>query len=317
MTVTGGRFRNAAMDAETRGLIEQSIQQHPVVVFMKGSRRAPQCGFSARVVQILDSLVPEYETLDVLADQNLREGIKEFSSWPTIPQLYVRGEFIGGCDIVSELFETGQLQEKLGVKVEPLAPPQLSVSQRAQTALLDALESDSELVRLEVSPGFEHALSIGPSQKGDFVIEFGKLKLAVPRLSAARANGVSIDFVDTPEGPAFKIDNPNEPPKVQPLSVQALKQKLDAGEALTLVDVRTPREREIATIAGSKLLDDSTQAELEALDYSHPLVFFCHHGIRSRQAAEHFLRQGFRHVYNVNGGIEAWSQEIDPGVPRY
>jgi len=305
------------MDAETRGLIEQSIQQHPVVLFMKGSRRAPQCGFSARVVQILDSLVPDYETLDVLSDQNLREGIKEFSSWPTIPQLYVRGEFIGGCDIVSELFETGQLQEKLGVKVEPMAPPQLSVSQRAQTALVDALENDSEMVRLEVSPGFEHALSIGPSQKGDFVIELGQVKLAVPRLSAARAHGVSIDLVDTPQGPAFKIDNPNEPPKVQPLSVQELKRKLDAGEALTLIDVRTERERELASIAGSKLLDDATHAELEQLDRSQPLVFLCHHGVRSRQAAEHFLREGFRNVYNVNGGIDAWSQEIDPSVPRY
>lgn len=305
------------MDAETQGLIQQSINQHPVVLFMKGSRRAPQCGFSARVVQILDSLVDDYQTLDVLSDQRLREGIKEFSSWPTIPQLYVRGEFIGGCDIVSELFESGELERKLGVTAEPVAPPKLTVSERAKQALLAALESGSELVRLEVSPGFDHVLSIGPEQKGDVVVELGALRIALDRRSAPRAEGVSIDYVDTAQGPAFKIDNPSEPPRVQPLSAKELKQKLDAGEPLKLIDVRTGGEREIAHIAGSDLLDDELAAELAQLDRSQPLVFYCHHGIRSRQAAEHFLGEGFKHVYNVNGGIDAWSQEVDPTTPRY
>ena len=82
---------------------------------MKGTRHTPQCGFSAQVVQILDGLLPQYETINVLADSAIRDGIKEYSSWPTIPQLYVGGEFVGGCDIVKELYASGELEQKLGV----------------------------------------------------------------------------------------------------------------------------------------------------------------------------------------------------------
>jgi monothiol glutaredoxin len=83
---------------------------------MKGNRRMPQCGFSATVVQILDHLIPEYTTVDVLQDPEVREGIKAYTQWPTIPQLYVKGEFVGGCDIVREMFQTGELQKTLGVE---------------------------------------------------------------------------------------------------------------------------------------------------------------------------------------------------------
>lgn len=101
------------MDESTRERIDGLVKGHPVTLFMKGNRRAPQCGFSATVVQILDSLLPDYQTVDVLQDPAIREGIKEYSSWPTIPQLYIAGEFQGGCDIVIELYESGELQEKL------------------------------------------------------------------------------------------------------------------------------------------------------------------------------------------------------------
>jgi len=215
------------------------------------------------------------------------------------------------------LFESGELEEKLGVEGAPTTPPRLSVTERARGALLEALESDTELVRLDISPAFEHALSIGPVQKGDLVVELGTLKVALGRSSAARADGVSIDFVETGEGPAFKITNPNEPARVQALSVRELKQKLDQGAAVTLLDVRTPKERAIASIAGSRLLDDLAAEELMELDRETPLVFYCHHGMRSRQAAEHFLREGFKNVFNLSGGIDAWSQEIDRELPRY
>jgi monothiol glutaredoxin len=89
--------------------IHRTITENPVVLYMKGTRDAPQCGFSARVVQILDGLLPEYRTVDVLANADVREGIKQFSSWPTIPQLFVNGEFIGGADIVAALSESGEL----------------------------------------------------------------------------------------------------------------------------------------------------------------------------------------------------------------
>jgi monothiol glutaredoxin len=102
-----------SLDPKTRERIQSLIDSDRVVLFMKGDRRMPQCGFSAQVVRILDSLVPDYTTCDVLADPAVRQGIKDFSNWPTIPQLYVEGEFLGGCDIVTEMYQAGELQDRL------------------------------------------------------------------------------------------------------------------------------------------------------------------------------------------------------------
>jgi monothiol glutaredoxin len=102
-----------SLSEATRTKLSSLIASDRVVLFMKGDRAVPQCGFSARVVQILDSLLPKYTTVDVLRAPDVRDGIKEFSAWPTIPQLYVDGEFLGGCDIVTELFQTGELKRKL------------------------------------------------------------------------------------------------------------------------------------------------------------------------------------------------------------
>jgi len=90
--------------------IQQEIDGTPVVLFMKGSPMFPQCGFSAAVVQVLSQIGVKFKGIDVLVDPEIREGIKEFSSWPTIPQLYLKGEFVGGCDIVREMAENGELQ---------------------------------------------------------------------------------------------------------------------------------------------------------------------------------------------------------------
>ncbi|MEQ8165549.1 MAG: Grx4 family monothiol glutaredoxin [Alphaproteobacteria bacterium] len=101
--------------------IQNEIAENDVVLFMKGNPVFPQCGFSAAVVQILTVLGVKFKGVDVLANDELRQGIKEFSTWPTIPQLYVKGEFVGGCDIIREMFETGELTELLttrGVAVE-------------------------------------------------------------------------------------------------------------------------------------------------------------------------------------------------------
>ena len=93
--------------------IQTEIDEAPVMLYMKGTAMFPQCGFSARVVQILTHIGVPFKTANVLEDAELREGIKQFSQWPTIPQLYVKGEFVGGCDIVREMFESGELGELL------------------------------------------------------------------------------------------------------------------------------------------------------------------------------------------------------------
>ena len=111
-----------SLSAETRARIERTLADHRVVLFMKGDRQAPRCGFSAKAVGILDGLIPEYASVDVLSDPEIREGIKEFGQWPTIPQLYVKGELVGGSDIIMEMYESGELAQTLGVDAPQAAP---------------------------------------------------------------------------------------------------------------------------------------------------------------------------------------------------
>ena len=120
-----------ALSEQTRERIEKYIHGDDVVLFMKGNRAMPQCGFSNKVVQILDSIVQDYTTVDVLAESDIREGIKEYSDWPTIPQLYLKGEFIGGCDVVTELYASGELHRQLGRPVPERKIPTVHISDAA------------------------------------------------------------------------------------------------------------------------------------------------------------------------------------------
>lgn len=103
------------MSPETKSKIDSLVADNKIMVFMKGNKLMPQCGFSNNVVQILNSLGVPYETLDVLANPDVRQGIKEYSSWPTIPQVYINGEFIGGSDIMIKMYQEGNLQETVEV----------------------------------------------------------------------------------------------------------------------------------------------------------------------------------------------------------
>jgi monothiol glutaredoxin len=112
------------MDSHVANRIRQEIETNDVVLFMKGTPVFPQCGFSAAVVQVLSHLEVKFSGIDVLQDPGLRQGIKDFSNWPTVPQLYVKGEFVGGCDIIREMFQAGELQTLLqekGVESQPAA----------------------------------------------------------------------------------------------------------------------------------------------------------------------------------------------------
>ncbi len=107
---------STAANATVFDRIKDDIDQNQVTLFMKGTPVFPQCGFSAAVVQILTQMGVKFKGIDVLADPEIRQGIKEFSQWPTIPQLYVKGEFVGGCDIIREMYEAGELQDLLKEK---------------------------------------------------------------------------------------------------------------------------------------------------------------------------------------------------------
>ena len=114
----------STMDNPTSERIKQEITENDVVVFMKGTPVFPQCGFSATVVQVLTHMGVRFKGIDVLQDPGLRQGVKDYTSWPTIPQLYVKGEFVGGCDIVREMFQSGELETLLsekGIERQPAA----------------------------------------------------------------------------------------------------------------------------------------------------------------------------------------------------
>lgn len=104
--------------------IDQTVKSHDVVLFMKGTPQFPMCGFSGQVVQILDYLGVQYAGVNVLDDETVRQGIKDYANWPTIPQLYVKGEFVGGCDIVREMFQSGELAQHLAEAGVPTQQPQ-------------------------------------------------------------------------------------------------------------------------------------------------------------------------------------------------
>jgi monothiol glutaredoxin len=308
-----------ALDSQLKKKIDDLVKSDEVVLFMKGSRSFPQCGFSASVVNILNTLVPKYTTVNILSDADIRGGMKEYSDWPTFPQLFIKGEFVGGADIVRQMHESGELEKKLGGLVAPAKPPALTVSSRAAAELSAAIKDGGpgDVIHLTITPSWEHQLDLGPKEASHVTVEANGLTIQLDRASAGRANGVSIDFVEAADGAGFKIENPNRPAAVKNIDARMMKSLLDNGTIKHLYDVRTEKERAVAKIEGAKLLDDQAMHDIESLPKDAAIAFHCHHGTRSRGAAEHFLKLGFTNLYNLAGGIDAWSKDVDPKVPRY
>ncbi|MBJ95767.1 MAG: monothiol glutaredoxin, Grx4 family [Rickettsiales bacterium] len=307
-----------AIDADLQQELDRLTSDNPVVLFMKGNRRFPQCGFSARVVGILDDVLDDYVTVDVISRPDVRAGIKEYSDWPTLPQLYINGEFVGGCDIITEMAGNGELHQTLGIEVPEVSEPTVTVTPAAAEAFREAApELGEQVIRLKVSRSFQYQMDIGPRSSGDFLVESNGVSLAVDRFSAPRLDGLVIDYQT--EGPrsGFKMNNPNEPVQVEQISPAQLKSWLDAGREAFVFDVRTEEERATAKIEASVHLDADGEAKLRGLPKDSVIVFQCHHGARSQAAAEQAIAAGYTKVYNLSGGIDAWSQQVDPTVPRY
>ena len=299
--------------------IESLLAEHPVVLFMKGTRLAPRCGFSAAAAGVLNELLPDYLSVDVLEDAEIREGIKSYGNWPTIPQLYVKGELVGGADIVQSMYTSGELQELFGLPKPDRTPPRIAISDAAADAIRTAL-ADAEAgiaLTLSIDARFQAQFHLAEADPALIRSEANGIAIQMDLGTAARARGIRIDWVETAQGAGLSIDNPNAPAAVRTLSVRELKQRLDAGTAPIIVDVRPPDERAQAQLAQPfRTLDDGIDA-LAALPKDSALAFLCHGGGRSARAAEHFRALGFREVYNVEGGIDAWSREVDAAVPRY
>ena len=308
-----------SLSPETRSRIEAILAQHPVVLFMKGNPQAPQCGFSAKAVGILGGLVPGFGHVDVLSDPEIREGIKVYGQWPTIPQLYVRGELLGGSDIIEQMLNSGELHEALGLAAPDRTPPTIEITPAAAQAIGRAMAGadDDAVLHLSVDPRFNTRFELKPANGQEIVTEAAGIRLHLDLASAPRARGIRIDWVEDARGAGLAIHNPNAPPAVKSMTVQQLHDHVIAG-TIDVIDVRPAHARALAPFPHPHdVLDEDSAERLAQLPKDMPLAFLCHHGNSSRQAAEHFRSLGFHDIYNVEGGIDAWSQEIDASVPRY
>ena len=307
-----------SLDPALRSRIETLLQANRVVLFMKGQPGMPQCGFSAKASGALEDLGVEYAHVNVLADQEIREGIKAYGDWPTIPQLYIDGELVGGSDIIEQMASSGELSQVLGLPAPDRTPPQVTVTPAAAEKLRGALaDAGNAALGLAIDANFQPRFQIAPHSDSAIAVEVEGLRIQFDPASARRANGITIDWIDDIRGQGLAIDNPNAPKPVQPLTPAEADRQVRAGE-LVLVDVRPQDERTIASVAvAHRSFDGSGRADLEALPKDTRLAFLCHHGGRSAQAAEEFRRKGYTSVFNVEGGIDRWAAEVDNSVPKY
>ncbi|MGV6487135.1 Grx4 family monothiol glutaredoxin [Stenotrophomonas bentonitica] len=307
-----------SLDPALRSRIESILTANRVVLFMKGQPTMPQCGFSAKAVGALQDLGVDFAHVNVLADPEIREGIKAYGDWPTIPQLYIDSELVGGSDIILQMASSGELSSVLGLAAPDRTPPRITVTPAAVEMLRGALaDAPGASLQLSIDASFQPNFQLAPHDDNAIAAESNGLRVQFDLASARRAEGITIDWVDDIRGKGLAIDNPNAPKAVQELAVRDADDQRRAG-TLTVVDVRPADERAIASIGGDfKTFDGNNRAELEALPKDTPLAFLCHHGGRSAQAAEQFRALGFSKVYNITGGIDAWSDAVDNSVPKY
>ena len=200
------------IEQAVRERIDGIVGSDRVVLFMKGTPAMPQCGFSAATTSILNTLVPQYTTFNVLEDAGVREGIKSYSDWPTIPQLYVGGEFMGGCDIVRQMFNSGELHDALGLEPPDRTPPDLHVSDSAAGLIRDALSEQPGLaVHLRIDASWQHGFSLGRVEGHEISAESNGVTVYMDVGTAPRARGLSVDLEESLTGVTLKVDNPNVP----------------------------------------------------------------------------------------------------------
>jgi len=297
--------------------IDQLVKGNQVVLFMKGTPQQPMCGFSARTVAALDSVLPDYASFNVLEDEQVREGIKAYGNWPTIPQLYINGELVGGCDIVISMLNSGELHQQLGLAAPDRSPPQITLTDLAAERIRQAMQGHEGMaLHFSIDSGWDSQFNLGPLQGGEIVSTANGVEIAMDIATAQRARGATIDWVKVMTGEGLSVTLPGAPPPVKTLSVTDLASKLTAGNVM-LIDVRAAEDRARASIPAALPLDEKLMERLGKLPHETELAFICHHGNSSLGVAEHFRKQGFTSVYNVKGGMDAWSLEVDSNIPRY
>ncbi|MCC8364240.1 Grx4 family monothiol glutaredoxin [Lysobacter sp. A6] len=306
-----------SLDPALRSRIDTLLSDNRIVLFMKGQPQSPQCGFSAKAVGALNSLGIDYKHVDVLSDPEIREAIKLYGDWPTIPQLYIGGELVGGSDIIEQMANSGELHSALGLPQPDRTPPRIRIGASAIEMLRNAITDagGDVVVRMDIDAQYRTRLHLAQPDPNAVTAEVDGIRVQFDLAGARRAEGLNIDWADDERGRGLIIDNPNAPKPVQSMTPAQAIERRNAG-TLRIVDVRPGEERALASIAGDVLNFDNGLEDIEALPKGTALAFLCHRGGRSQQAAEHFRTKGFREVYNIAGGIDAWA-DVDSSVAKY
>jgi len=309
-----------SLPTAVRARIESLLANNRAVLFMKGQPSRPQCGFSAKASAALQDLEVEFAHVDVLLDPEMREGIKLYGNWPTIPQLYVDGELIGGSDIVLQMADSGELATLFGLPEPDRTAPNITITPAAVEKLKGALsQSPGSVVRLHIDAQFQPNFQFAPLDSNAIAVETAGLRVQFDPASARRADGSTIDWVSDLRGEGLAVENPNAPgaQSVPQINVQSAAQQIAAG-TLTLVDVRPPEERTLASVqVPFETFDGDNRTRLENLPKDTRLAFMCHGGGRASRATQAFRQLGFSRVYNLSGGILAWAEQVDHSVPKY
>ena len=306
-----------SLSDSVKSKIDNYVHGNKVVLFMKGTPQQPECGFSAKTIAALDSLLPDYASVNVLEDAEIREGIKVYGNWPTIPQLYIDGELVGGCDIVLNMLNSGELHECLNLEAPDRTPPEITLTAVAADQIKESMQGHEGIaLHFQVDANWNSQFHLAPAEGNEISAESNGVSVLMDLATAQRARGAVIDWVSSIEGEGLAIDLPQAPPPVKQMTVQELAKKLEA-ENITLVDIRGDDERARAFIEGAEILTREVMDKLEQMPKDSEIAFLCQHGNASQGAAEYFRKKGFTKISNVAGGVQAWAQEINTSLPAF
>jgi|GEM_PF-718679 len=286
-----------------RNQLSKAASAGQVVVFFTGSD--PLDPVFRPLVDWLEAHGINHYTVDVDSDESLACVKQRHLASTILPIICVDGRVLATRPLLGPLLDSGQLQTLL-TPAGCTAGPVLAVTKAALAVWRAALGSPADVIRLRISAGFEHSLTVDSAEPGDLRLDISGVPLVMDAPSASRANGVGIDWVTRKDTAGFRIDNPNAAPNPRELDCISLAQVL-AGPAVPLIiDARTEDEYQVERLPASKHLNGDLVDALAVLDRRTHLLFYCDNGRRSRRAALHYVEQGFTNVALLAGGIQAW-----------
>lgn len=253
-------------------------------------------------------------TIDAATDPLFAEHVRDPATRAHFPLLCVRGALVGGVEVLRNLESTGKLEALLNPLTDARVPT-IALSQKAAQVIQAALSGPEACLRIVISPEFDHDIAIDEGNPDDVQFRLGGIPCVLDEGSAARADGLAIDWIDQGETQGFRIDNPNRPDPVHFVDGAWVETHVGVRSDLLVIDVRSKLEYDAAHLPDAIALEASLIDALEAMNPHTPLFFYCKNGVKSRLAAERYQRNGFLQVYCLEGGLDAWHVQAFPQAP--